>query len=215
MPGGGAGMKAQLRKVVAAAVVVALVGLGSPAGTHVASADTSPSFGTVALTTPINERETAVVSGTFSAPDPNAYPLIGISWGNGMAPEWLSPADNTFEFSMLFKDEGKGSFTVKLTIDDGVNLPVDETRTLVVQNVAPSVSMTASATTLLDHDTLTVDGSFTDPGVLDTFTARVDRRDGSAATSQSYTAPARRTFNPLHPHPRAGSYTVTSCLTVT
>src|SRR5438105_3914554 len=213
MPGGGAGMKAQLRKVVAAAVVVALVGLGFPAGTHVASADTSPSFGTVALTTPINEGQTAVVSGTFSAPDPDAYPLIGISWGNGMAPEWLSPADNTFEFSMLFKDEGKGSFTVKLTIDDGVNLPVDETRTLVVQNVAPSVSMTASATTLLDHDTLTVDGSFTDPGVLDTFTARINWGDGSAATTQSYTAAAPKTFNASHLYPTPGSYTVTTTVT--
>jgi len=206
-------MKAQLRKVVAAAVVVALVGLGFPAGTHVASADTSPSFGTVALTTPINEGQTAVVSGTFSAPDPDAYPLIGISWGNGMAPEWLSPADNTFEFSMLFKDEGKGSFTVKLTIDDGVNLPVDETRTLVVQNVAPSVSMTASATTLLDHDTLTVDGSFTDPGVLDTFTTRINWGDGSAATTQSYTAAAPKTFNASHLYPTPGSYTVTTTVT--
>src|SRR5207237_779747 len=213
MPGGGAGMKAQLRKVVAAAVVVALVGLGFPAGTHVASADTSPSFGTVALTTPINEGQTAVVSGTFSAPDPNAYPLIGISWGNGMAPEWLSPADNTFEFSMLFKDEGKGSFTVKLTIDDGVNLPVDETRTLVVQNVAPSVSMTASATTLLDHDTLTVDGSCTDRGVLDTFATRITWGDGSAATTQSYTAAAPKTFNASHLYPTPGSYTVTTTVT--
>src|SRR5439155_846940 len=211
MPGGGAGMKAQLRKVVAAAVVVALVGLGFPAGTHVASADTSPSFGTVALTTPINEGQTAVVSGTFSAPDPDAYPLIGISWGNGMAPEWLSPADNTFEFSMLFKDEGKGSFTVKLTIDDGVNLPVDETRTLVVQNVAPSVSMTASATTLLDHDTLTVDGSFTDPGVLDTFTARIDWGDDS--TSSVAVAAGVLSFSATHTYANAGTYTVAATVT--
>src|SRR5437660_12081828 len=113
---------------------------------------------------------------------------------------------------MICTDEGKCSLTVKLTIADGVNLPVDETRTVVVENVAPSVSMTASATTLLDHDTLTVDGSFTDPGVLDTFTARIDWGDGSA-TTQSYTATAPKTFNASHMYPTAGSYTVTTTVT--
>ena len=209
-------MKVQVRRVVAAALFVALGGLGLPFGTPVAFADTSPSFTTVALTTPIDEGQTAVVSGTFSAPDPNAAPMIGVDWGNGMAQEWLSPGlgDNTFEFKMLFKDEGKGTYTVTLTVDDGtgVNPPVDKTLTLVVRNVAPSVTMTTSATTLLDHDTLNVSGSFTDPGVLDTFTASTDWGDGSAST-QAYTATAPKTFAFSHVYPTPGQYKVTTTVT--
>jgi PKD repeat protein len=208
-------MKALLRNAVVATAAVALVGLGFPGGTRVAFADTSPSFTSITMASPINEGDTAVVSGTFSAPDPNADPLISINWGNGMAVEFLSPGagGTTFEFQTLFKDEGKGSFNVTLTLDDGVNLPVTQTLTLVVLNVAPTVNMTASATTLLDHDTLTVDASFTDPGVLDTFNARINWGDGSPAATQTYTATAPKTFNASHVYPMPGSYTVTTTVT--
>jgi PKD domain-containing protein len=208
-------MKVQLRTVVAAATVAALATFGIAAGALAAPASVSlsPSFTTVDLSTPIDEGQTATVSGTFSAPDPSGFPMITVDWGNGMAPDTVSPAlgDNTFSFSMLFKDEG--AFTVTLTLDDGVNAPAVQTLSLVVRNVAPTVTMSTSAATLLDHDTLSVSGSFTDPGVLDTFTATINWGDLSASWTQNYTANAAKTFAASHQYLTAGTYTVTATVT--
>ncbi|HKC91428.1 MAG TPA: PKD domain-containing protein [Candidatus Limnocylindria bacterium] len=210
-------MKVQLRAVLVGALAFTMVGVSfaSPARAVVAG----PTFVSAAFdVAPVNEGQLVTLSGQYS--DPDQMPVVTVDWGGTQAQESVSPpfGVETFSFSTVYKDDGRtgtpqDTYTVTLWLDDGWNAPVQQTLTLVVRNVAPTVTMTASAAQLLDHDTLFVSGSFTDPGVLDTFQASVDWGDGTSAWTHSYKATDAKTFSPSHQYLVPGTYTVTSTVT--
>jgi PKD repeat protein len=80
-----------------------------------------------------------------------------------------------------------------------------------VTNVAPSVaSIVLTPSSVTDHQTLTVSGTFTDPGTADTFTVTVAWGDGS---STDPFAPGAGTFRASHEYATAGRYDVTATVT--
>ncbi len=95
-----------------------------------------------------------------------------------------------------------GAFTVTLTVTDSGGLTDTATTTATIANVAPSVTATVPATGFVGSS-VSVSGSFTDPGSADTHTVLWDFGDGGTATSLS----ASKTWS------AAGTFTVT--LTVT
>ena len=210
-------MKAQLRAALVAALAIVVV--GASFGSRASAVPTGPMFVSLAIDpSPANEGQVVTVTGQYS--DPDQMPLVTIDWGGVQAQESLSPpfGVDTFSFKTVYKDDGRSGtpqdvYTVTLWLDDGVNPMAQQTLTLVVRNVAPTVTMSASAAQLLDHDTLFVHGSFTDPGVLDTFQASVDWGDGSSPWTQSYKATDAKTFSPSHPYLVPGTYTVTATVT--
>lgn len=63
-------------------------------------------------------------------------------------------------------------------VGTGVNNDT-ETTTVTVNNVAPTVNIALSSTTINEDGSVTVTGSFTDPGTLDTHTATINWGDGT------------------------------------
>ncbi|OAH10238.1 DUF2599 domain-containing protein [Streptomyces jeddahensis] len=76
-----------------------------------------------------------------------------------------------------------GTYTVKLTADDGVNQPVSDRATVTVRNVAPTLDVTAPKEWDVHRveTEVPVVASFTDPGSNDTHTCKVTWDDGSTS----------------------------------
>jgi hypothetical protein len=106
-------------------------------------------------------------------------------------------------------DSGTGTFTLTLTVDDGVNDPVSDTAALTVSNVAPSFDTgnpafaTASVSCL--NNTVTLHFAFSDDGSNDTHTASINWGDGSAVQNLNETDTAAETAT--HTYNSGGPYT--------
>ena len=109
-----------------------------------------------------------------------------MDWGEGAGPLVVAvgegvPLDHTY-----VED---GVYTVTICVDDGT----DETCEVITATVnnAPAVIGTATATpaTITEGDTVTLDVSFTDPGVTDTHTAVIDWGDGATTPLDPATSP--------------------------
>jgi trimeric autotransporter adhesin len=82
-----------------------------------------------------------------------------------------------------------GTYTVRLTANDGVNADVVATTTVTLTNVAPAVSISAPANGALftRGSTVTVTAPFTDAGRNDTHTCRVNFDDGTPVVNGTVT----------------------------
>jgi PKD repeat protein len=205
-------MKAQLRSVLVGGVSLAVAIAGSPLGSPRVAAAAAPQI-LSATFDPATPKEGQVVTLSLTlAVDPDNPPVVTVSWGVGsQETKSLTLGQTTVSFQNVYWDEARtaAGYTVQVDVDDFVNTTVTQTYQLVVANVAPTVSLTASATALLPHQTLTVSGSFSDPSRLDTFSLTLDWGDGSPAWTQSYSATAARTFAPpAHEYAAAGAFTV-------
>jgi len=98
-----------------------------------------------------------------------------------------------------------GSYTVALTITDDFGMTDIATTKVTVNNVAPAVNAGPDIASVLIGSTVSLNGGFTDPGILDTHTIVWSFGDGTAAVTG--------TLTPTHSYTSAGDYTVT--LTVT
>src|SRR5207249_2284379 len=80
-------------------------------------------------------------------------------------------------------------YTVAVTVTDGGGLWVAGGTTVTAMNVSPSLSsLTFSPSSVTDHQTVTVTGTFSDPGTLDTYTVRFAWGDGSTSPTRSLRA---------------------------
>jgi len=97
-------------------------------------------------------------------------------------------------------------------VTDGGGLSVAGGTAVTATNVSPSLSgLVFTPSSVTDHQTVTVSGTFQDPGTADTFTATFDWGDGNTS-SQSLTA-GTRSFSAPHDYVTAGSYNVTVTVT--
>ncbi len=120
-----------------------------------------------------------------------------------------------------------GTVTVKLTANDGVNPPVEDTATLTIANADPSVSITSPADGASFQTGVTVDLSATisDPGANDTHTCTIDWGDGTSGPgvvaggvctgSHAYTTASPRTITVTAVDDDGGDGTDTVGLTIT
>ena len=72
-----------------------------------------------------------------------------------------------------------GPKTVKLCVTDAVGLTAEDTATVTVNNVAPSISL-GSNTPTGENTTVTVTGTISDPGWLDSLSGTISWGDGTA-----------------------------------
>src|SRR5205814_2664061 len=97
--------------------------------------------------------------------------------------------------------------SVVVTLADSAGHTVTANASVAVANVAPVVgSLSLSPSSVVDHQTLTVTGSFTDPGTADTFTLTVDWGDGTS--SSDALAAGARSFSSTHAYGTAGTLTI-------
>jgi fibronectin-binding autotransporter adhesin len=158
------------------------------------------------VTSPINEGELAKVTGTIDDPDTLDTFFLVADWGDGSPVETFSFAPGTpRDVSILHRYLNNGTFPISLSWHDEHGEGSNAGLSVVVQNVAPVVSVGPPAT-LRVGQTLTRIGSITDPGA-DHWTATVDFGDGSG--SQPLSVGANKQFQLKHRYRRSGKFRVT------
>jgi subtilisin family serine protease len=158
-----------------------------------------PAVAATNATVTVNEGATAANTGTFSDPDGDAVTLAA-SVGT------VTPGSGTWSWSFATTDGPSQSATVTITASDVLAGSSTTTFALVVNNVAPTVSVGADAT-VVSGQSFGVAGTFSDPGVNDSpWSWAIDWGFGANSTgstsSQAGTITASRQFC------AAGSYTV-------
>lgn len=108
-----------------------------------------------------------------------------------------------------------GPTTVKLCVTDAVGLTAEDTATVTVNNVAPTINASAN-TPKSENSSVTVSGTVTDPGWLDTLSGTISWGDGSdvqalSSTLENGRPDATLTFNNSHTYGDNGTWTVQVC----
>src|SRR5262249_52356980 len=129
---------------------------------------------------------------------------------------------NPFAYSaaagFAFSPDDNGTYVVNLTAtdkDSGVGIA--EAKTITVNNVAPA-NIQLNAPVINENDTATLEGSFADPGILDTHSILIHWSDGSTDTTLTLSAGVL-TFSAAHQYldnPAGqpnGSYPITVIVT--
>jgi hypothetical protein len=80
--------------------------------------------------------------------------------------------------------EGPATSTLSLTVTDSLGVSAKATYEVTINNVAPRIggSLTLTASAINENGSVTLSGSFTDPGVQDTHKVTIDWRDGNRST---------------------------------
>lgn len=152
----------------------------------------------------IAEGVTFTRTGSFSDPDASVSWTASVNWGDGTGAQPLALAsDKTFTLARLLPP---GTYPVTVAVKDNGGLTGTGTFTLVVTNVAPVVDVGGDAELAFDMR-LARNGSFTDPGTTERYTATVDYGDGTGVAPLALASD--RTFALAHTYAAAGSYRVT------
>ena len=130
----------------------------------------------------VNEGSIVQLDGSNSSDPHNA--ILTYSWSPGTnlddpssATPFFSGVDDAVENVTLTVSDLGGDVTAATALTD------DDTTTVTVVNVAPTVSATGD--TIFEGGTATVRATFTDPGTLDDHTASIDWDDGSPVQALS------------------------------
>jgi len=178
----------------------------STVSVHAANhAPTVVSFGVTAG----SEGGASTLALTFSDADALDTHAVTVSWGAGAtSAAVVLPADvPTFEASPVYDDTG--TYPVVLTLEDSASHTATAGASVSPTNVAPAMgTLTLSPNAVVDHQTLTVSGSFTDPGKSDTFTLTLSWGDGTLWTDSP--AAGTRSFSQTHAYAAAGPVTITA-----
>ena len=130
-------------------------------------------------TVTVNEGTIATNTGTVT--DPEGDPITAVSASVGAV---VDNGDGTWSWRWQTSDGPADTRTVTITATDDKGEAGSATFALVVDNVAPTVTIDPGQVTVIaEGDTVTVTAEFTDPGSLDTHTATIDwgvpvRQDG-------------------------------------
>jgi PKD repeat protein len=144
---------------------------------------------------------------TFADVDVLDTHTVSVAWGDGSTsgPTNLAAGVTTFGASHVYADTG--TYSVVLTLADSAGHTVTANASVSPANVAPVVgTLSLSPSSVVDHQTLTVSGTFTDPGTADTFTLTVDWGDGTSSTDSL--AAGTRSFSATHAYAAAGPVTI-------
>ncbi|MBC8108050.1 MAG: NPCBM/NEW2 domain-containing protein [Anaerolineae bacterium] len=156
----------------------------------------------------INEGGTYTATGSFTDSTSAGPWTATVNYGDGAGAQPLTlNADKTFSLSHAYVNNG--GYTVTVVVSNGTQSG-NKTATVTVNNVAPTITMPPNGQVAFPA-TWSGNGSFTDPGVLDTFTGTVDYGDGSGAVA--LTLAANKTFSLSKTYAQGGTYTVTVTIT--
>jgi PKD repeat protein len=156
--------------------------------------------------TAVLEGGSSTLSVSFTDAEASDSHTVAITWGDGGTDSVaLGSGATSTTASHTYLDSG--TYTVALTVTDGGGLWVAGGTTVTAMNVSPSLSsLTFSPSSVTDHQTVTVSGTFSDPGTLDTDTVRFAWGDGS--TSPDSLAAGTRSFSGSHSYVTSGTYDV-------
>ncbi|MBI4297409.1 MAG: hypothetical protein HY676_02625, partial [Chloroflexi bacterium] len=145
----------------------------------------------------IDENGSTTLSGTFSDPGTKDTHTVDIGWGDGSPNTTISLGSNvlTFSASHQYLDDNPTAtasdvYNISVTVTDDDTGVGSAATTVVVNNVAPTV--TATGSTINENGTAAVSGTISDPGTKDSFTIAIAW--GLSEGSTVLSLPAGSTF---------------------
>jgi large repetitive protein len=169
-------------------------------------ANQTPSI-TSLVVTPGNEGGSSTLALTFADADPADTHTVTVGWGDGATSDSGTLASNvtTFDVSHVYADTG--AYSVVVTLADSASHTLTANASVSPTNVGPVVgSLSLSPSSVVDHQTLTVSATFTDPGTVDTFTVTVEWGDGTSWSDSL--AAGTRSFSTTHAYNASGPVTI-------
>jgi trimeric autotransporter adhesin len=130
------------------------------------------------------------IAGTVTDPDgPNLTHTWSVTPAGGVDPGANCTFGNPAQLNTTVNCTDDGTYTLRLTANDGINPPVSATATLTVANVAPVVSITAPANgSLVTRGTpVSFTAPFSDAGRNDSHTCTVNFDDGTPVVNGTVT----------------------------
>lgn len=165
---------------------------------------------TAVIDAPATTAEGSIVAATVKVTDPDADEAFSYAWSvtrNG-AP-WASGNNPSFTFTAV----DNGSYVIAVVVGDRAGATGSDTKNVLVTNVAPAVtSATLSSSTIDENGTVSLTGTFVDPGVNDTHVVSVNWGDGSTPSSLALTR-GDRSFVIAHQYLDNGTYTLSIVVT--
>jgi Ca2+-binding RTX toxin-like protein len=142
-----------------------------------------PDFRNVAITSPIVENADALLTGEVANTGGRWFALM-VDWGDGSPVQSYSYAAGVVAFKLTHRyldDSPSGTtsdnYTVTLLLSQGAFADI-EVVTVTVQNIAPTASL-AGKTSGIPGQIMSFEGTYTDPGPLDTHIACWEIRNSS------------------------------------
>ena len=152
--------------------------------------NTAPEFGTLAITSPIDEHGFATLTGTYSDVDAGDTHELDIDWdGDGTFDQTVAVTGGAFSVSRQYLDDdptGTPSDTVQVNVRlrDNEGGEATDAVSLVVNNVAPTFDSLAFNGVVDENGTATLSGTYSDVGTRDTHTLEIDW-DGDGTYDQT------------------------------
>jgi len=151
----------------------------------------APAFTSLTLAPSIDEGGTTTLTGVFTDPGTLDIHTVNITWGDGSFDSFTLPTgDRGFSVGHTFVDDGSspGNGTSSDVHSVSVGLNDDDTgfvtgsADVTVSNVAPEITDVTLTSPVNEGGTVTLAGSFTDPGILDVHTLDIDWGEGAVQT---------------------------------
>ncbi|MFO0977379.1 MAG: PKD domain-containing protein [Planctomycetaceae bacterium] len=149
-------------------------------------------FNEVEISKRVSEGETVNLTGTFEDADIEDLHTVEVDWGDGTVdpPQALPTGQRTFSLNHVYPDDGQSGasshlYRVVVTVRDAAGATSATPVFLVqVDNVLPkwnsvTPALEVSSSEITEGDSVTLNGAFTDPGLLDSHTVVVNWGDGS------------------------------------
>ncbi|MEX0642871.1 MAG: hypothetical protein WD468_09235 [Pirellulales bacterium] len=171
----------------------------------------------------LNEGESLTLTVDFLDPGSMSTHVLTIDWGDGLSPSVINVGGRVvtraIQVAHTYLDDNPSgtpfdlnSITATIRDDDGLISPVNIVPVVTVHNVDPVITSFHAGAESDDKARegmpIFATGSFTDIGVLDTHTVRIDWGDGSISDADVVEANGSGAFSSSHVYVVGGIYTV-------
>ena len=173
-----------------------------------------PVLSNVAVATPINENDTATLSGNIFDANASDVFTLTVDWGDGSPAQSFNYPAGTSSFSQThqYLDDNPtatsaDNYTISLTLSDGSGNDTDSV-VVTVNNAAPVLSnLLVSPATINVGATTNLSGTVSDAGAADTHQIVINWSDGSPTTTLNLAAGVT-SFNSSHQYNTSGNFNI-------
>ena len=162
------------------ATVTNSLGETATTSTTILVKNVAPKIDSLAINSPINENDTATITGTYSDAGSLDSHTLDIDWdGDGTFDQTVEVSGGTFSVSQQFLDDNptgttSDTFNVNVRLRDDDGGQATNAALLTVRNVAPVFTNVSLTSVVSENGTATLTGTYTDIGTQDTHTLDIE-----------------------------------------
>jgi hypothetical protein len=154
-------------------------------------ANVAPTLNLTLSPTTINENGVVTLTGTFVDPGLPDTHTVAINWGDGTTSNLFvnqNQLSRTFQITHQYQDDNPTGtpfdiFPITVTVTDDDTGSTQGNTSVRINNVVPTIAgLALSSTVINENDTVTLSGTFTDPGLRDTHIVTINWGDGTTST---------------------------------